>query len=111
VAPRAFVNNLWQAALHDGRVSTLICPSCMRPFTRLVGPRANARLEVCVGCFWVWLGPRALSALSSPTTGLPALAPGKAVVRRTVVSESARAPAEPRHVLGVLTADVLRGVL
>jgi ribosomal protein L37AE/L43A len=89
-APRGFVNHLWQGALHDGRESGLVCPSCDRPFTRLTGPRANPRLEVCVRCFWVWLGPRALTALSR-RPALPA----------------PPAP-EPRYALAALTADVLR---
>ena len=65
IAPDAFVNHLWQAALHEGRRSRLICPSCDRPFTEFVGTgiAVSPRLEVCVRCFWVWLGPRALAAV------------------------------------------------
>ena len=92
VAPRAFVNRLWQAALHNGRTSALVCPSCAQPFTEFVGAGAavDLRLVVCVRCFWVWLGPKELSSLS-------AAAPAAAV--------------DARHILGSLAAGVLRGVL
>jgi hypothetical protein len=106
-APRGFVNHLWQGALHDGRESGLVCPSCARPFTRLVGPRANPRLEVCVRCFWVWLGPRALSALAEGPAGVPARVTTRALARPT----DGQPPAEPRYALAALTARVLRRVL
>jgi len=65
LAPRAFVDRLWQTALHDAPRSRLCCPSCAQPFTELVGPDSVAaiRLEVCVRCFWVWIGPQELSSL------------------------------------------------
>jgi hypothetical protein len=91
VAPRAFVNHLWQAALHAGRASALVCPSCARPFTEFVGAGAGMdpqQLEVCLRCFWVWLSRRTLSALSAR-----AAAPG-ALVERTALRGSARAGGE-----------------
>jgi hypothetical protein len=51
------VNSLWQAALHGGRASRLVCPACERPFTELAsaGAGIDRRIMVCVRCFWVWL--------------------------------------------------------
>ncbi len=68
VAPRPFVNTLWQAALHQGRTSRVMCPACQQPFTELKGVDAvvNAQLKVCVRCFWVWLRPEALPSLATP---------------------------------------------
>ena len=109
IAPREFVNHLWQAALHDGRPSALICPSCAQPFTTFAKGRVAMRpkLEVCVRCFWVWLGPQALESLSAETPPPLALDQPRALVRR----EAPRKPAEARRVLGSLTARVLVGVL
>lgn len=55
-APRGFVNQLWQAALRDGRSSPSSCPSCTQPFTTFDRSRARVepRLEVCTRCYWVW---------------------------------------------------------
>jgi len=64
VVPRAFVNRMWQAALHEGRTSSLRCPSCGQPFTAVTA-WGNIRLEVCVGCCWVWLGPKEIALPSS----------------------------------------------
>jgi ribosomal protein L37AE/L43A len=64
VAPRAFVNALWQEALRAGGRSRLRCPACGQPFTELrrAGATVPLRVQVCVRCFWVWLGPHLLSA-------------------------------------------------
>ncbi len=57
VAPPALVNQLWQAALHEGRTSAIVCPSCARPFTELVDSGLGPQPRVCVRCFWVWFAP------------------------------------------------------
>lgn len=105
VAPREFVNHLWQAALHDGRPSALVCPSCAQPFTTFAKGRVVVRpkLEVCVRCFWVWLGPQALDSLSAAVPPPLALEGPRAQVRRATPRERA----EARRVLGSLTAGVL----
>jgi ribosomal protein L37AE/L43A len=110
VAPRAFVNHLWQAALHDGRRSPLVCPSCARPFTKFAraGAAVGAQIEVCVRCFWVWLSPSALSSLSAGVTPPPALDHVRELPRRAAPPEPDTAAAEARHVLGSLAAGVLR---
>ena len=110
VAPRTFVNHLWQTALHGGRVSTLRCPSCAQPFTELVGPGDGTtarQLEVCVGCFWVWLGPGTLSQLSPE---LPPPAPTRALARAPGTAPRIAAP-DARRLLGSMTAGVLVDVL
>jgi hypothetical protein len=115
VAPRGYVNRLWQAALHDGRPSALVCPSCARPLTRFVERRAagQPQLEVCVGCFWVWLGSDALSSRSIDAAPAAALEATRALVpaRKADARASAAAAAEARQALGVLAAGVLRRVL
>jgi len=98
VAPRAFVNHLWQAALHNGRRSSLVCPSCERPFTEFVDAASALdpeQLEVCTRCFWVWLGPEALASSRGTVVFPPAL-------------EDARGA---RRALGSLTFRALRRVL
>jgi len=112
VAPRPFVNQLWQTALHNGRTSTVVCPACAQPFTEFRGASAevNSQLKVCVRCFWVWLRPGVLSSLS--TEDLPPLELG---VGRTLAQGAARkeatTPTEARHALSSLAAGVLRRVL
>jgi len=66
IAPRAFVDQVWQAALHEGRASSTHCPSCGQPFTTFRGSEATVEpeLEVCTRCYWVWLGPASLSSLA-----------------------------------------------
>lgn len=72
VAPRGFVNRLWQAALHEGRPSRRTCPACVQPFIALGWPRpaGPAAIEVCVRCYWVWLGSEVLDALTTGRTSL-----------------------------------------
>jgi hypothetical protein len=72
VAPRPFVNGLWQAALHGGRASDLLCPACNLPFKEI--PRTNPRVHACVRCFWVWLDCEqidSLAAVVDPPRELP----------------------------------------
>jgi hypothetical protein len=95
VAPRTFVNRVWQAALHDGRGSRILCPACRKPFIEFAGAR---QLKVCVRCFWVWLGCDGTSSLAG--RGVPALTfETRASVRA--------APTEARRVLGALSVDVV----
>src|SRR5215510_7065905 len=81
VASRPFVNQLWQAARHHGRPSTVVCPACTQPFTEFRGASAavTSQLKVCVRCFWVWLRPGALSSLSSVAPLPPMLGRGRAL--------------------------------
>ncbi len=100
-APRTFVNGLWQAALHGGRPSTLVCPSCRRRFTRLVAGGAGDeahRLDVCIRCFWVWVDADGLSAFAAPA-------------RIGGARRPALPPPDARRALGVLAAGVVRRVL
>ncbi len=73
-APRPFVNQLWQTALHHGRRSALACPACLHPFAEVASVHA-LHLGVCVRCYWVWLDCDALEALATLGTPPPALAP------------------------------------
>ena len=113
VAPRDFVNHLWQAALHNGCPSALVCPSCARPFTRFLKPRgvAQPQLEVCVGCFWVWLGSESFSSHVSAGELPPPLDQTRALVRRVALPPSPSAAVEARQALGSLAARVIRRVL
>ncbi len=72
-APRPFVNQLWQTALHRGRRSSLFCPACTHPFVE-VGDAAGRGIRACVRCYWVWLDYEALESLPTlvaPTAALP----------------------------------------
>ena len=82
-APRPFVNQLWQTALHRGRRSSLLCPGCTHPFTE-VGGVATQGIRVCVRCYWVWLDCDALASLST------LVAPPAALPSRRVATESRR---------------------
>jgi hypothetical protein len=112
VAPRPFVNQLWQAALHHGRISKVVCPACTQPFTECggVSAAANPQLQVCVRCFWVWLSPDGLSSVFTVPTLPPAPGRDRTLGQRAVSGESAVA-VEARHVLSSLAAGVLRRVL
>lgn len=74
VAPRPFVNQLWQTALHHGRASALDCPACLHPFTEVASAFAP-RIMACVRCYWVWLDCEGLDSLATLGTPVPALAP------------------------------------
>jgi hypothetical protein len=75
VAPRGFVNAIWQAALHDGRPSRHACPGCTHPFVAL-GRRhaAPPQVEVCVRCYWVWFDSDLLAAFAANPLSLAAVA-------------------------------------
>lgn len=64
VAPREFVNHLWQAAQTQGVASPLRCPSCTQALISL-GPDVaiEPAAQVCVRCFLVWLGQDSLAVL------------------------------------------------
>ncbi len=64
VAPRGFVNALWQTALHRGRRSSLDCPACTQPFTEVASGGAPG-IRACVRCYWVWLDVDALDVLTA----------------------------------------------
>src|SRR5262245_37072712 len=112
VASRPFVNHLWQAALHNGRISRVICPACTQPFTEFRGANTvvNSQLKVCVRCFWVWLRPGALSSFSEAIPLPPAFGLGRALAQGASREESTAA-VEARHILSSLVAGVLRRVL
>ena len=109
VAPRDFVNHLWQAALHDGRVSPTRCPACQQPFTTFHGSQAyvEPQLEVCTRCHWVWLSPMSLSLLSQLRE--PPIAVQRREERRTVSSLRGRrlSPAQARESLSWLAGEVI----
>ncbi len=108
VAPRAFVNRLWQAALHDGRASALVCPACSQPLTGFAarGDPAPSPIKVCVRCFWVWFGSETLLAFSA----VPALARTPPLLDGAP-PRGAMSGAEARRVLGSLAADELAEAL
>jgi hypothetical protein len=113
VAPRAFVNELWQAALHDGRDSRLVCPACTRPFTEFEGTRAagNPQIKVCVRCFWVWFSPTLLASVAEVGMERTALDRAPKLISGAVARKPTAAGAEARRVLGSLGAGVLLGAI
>jgi len=106
VAARGFVTNIWQAALHGGgKRSRHLCPSCALPFTTLAG--SGMRVDVCIRCFWVWLGPRALVSLGGGRPALPAPAePPSGWSRRRIGKDQVLMLDAPRA-LGALAAEVI----
>ena len=83
VAPKAFINHLWQAARLHGSLSRKICPSCTQPLIELRPPQVEIEpaLDVCCRCFLIWMEKPALTALAGaapPRTIL--LGPGAARV-------------------------------
>jgi hypothetical protein len=77
VAPKAFINHLWQAARLHGSLSAKACPSCTQPLLELRPPQVviEPRLEVCCRCFLIWMERPTLLALRMPPP--PALGPGR----------------------------------
>lgn len=65
VAPRAFINHLWQAARSHGQESSCACPSCTQPLLEFDARdvAVEPTLKVCCRCFLVWLDCGALAAL------------------------------------------------
>ena len=113
VAPRAFVQHLWQAALHDGLPSPKICPSCTQPFTTFSGSRVTLEpnLEVCVRCYWVWLGPASLSALSQLGEPPSAARRIEKIAATAALTETTKAMAEARGTLAWLAGRVILSLL
>jgi Zn-finger nucleic acid-binding protein len=67
VAPRAFINHLWQAARLHGTPSRKACPSCTQPLVELRPPRVQIEppLDVCCRCFLIWMERATLLKLSA----------------------------------------------
>jgi Zn-finger nucleic acid-binding protein len=65
VAPREFINHLWQAAQRSGLPSEKPCPSCTQPLLELRPPDIviEPRIDVCIRCYIVWFEHAALSRL------------------------------------------------
>jgi len=90
VAPRSFVNTLWQTALHRGRRSSLVCPACTHPFTE-VASGGTARIRACIRCYWVWLDCDALDAVTALGAGSTELPPSpRAVEARPKIAAEER---------------------
>jgi hypothetical protein len=73
IAPRGFVNQVWQAALHQGRPSRRMCPACTQPFIELGWPNPAAGpspIKVCVRCYWVWFSSELLDAVTAGRTSI-----------------------------------------
>jgi hypothetical protein len=64
VAPRPFINHLWQASQLHGRASAKRCPSCTQPLLDLdgTGVALSPSLLVCCRCLLVWLEKPSLEA-------------------------------------------------
>ncbi len=113
VAPRGFVNQLWQAALHDSRPSRRRCPACTQPFAEL-GRRSPAmppQIKVCVRCFWVWFSSELLASFAAGPARTPEL-PRSALRLDGVKAETTSVdPERARRTLGALGAGVLLAAL
>jgi hypothetical protein len=64
VAPRPFVNHLWQAGRAHGQPSARRCPSCTQALLELDASRVelSPSLLLCCRCFLVWLEEPTLEA-------------------------------------------------
>jgi Zn-finger nucleic acid-binding protein len=113
VAPREFVNHVWQAALRNGRRSQLRCPSCGQAFTGFSGSQAvvEPELEVCTRCFWVWLSAQSLKHLGQLKEPPSAVQNIAKVAHAKATREELKAPSEARVYLGWLAAQVLLSLL
>lgn len=65
VAPKAFINHLWQAARLHGSLSAKACPSCTQPLLELRPPQVviEPALDVCTRCFLIWMERATLETL------------------------------------------------
>ena len=114
VAPRNFVNQLWQAALQNGVPSAQICPSCTQPFTTFTGSsaRVEPNLEVCTRCYWVWLNSASLKLLSGVQKPPRELLLEEKLSPHSVGDSSpVSGPTRAKEALLYLAADVVLGVL
>lgn len=80
VAPRPFVNQLWQAALHGSRGSSLRCPGCLMPFREIAS--GDPRILACVRCFWVWMDSEQIDSLTNIPAAPRELPPPRRRARR-----------------------------
>lgn len=71
VAPREFINHIWQAARAFGRESELPCPSCTQPLLTFHPDEVSVspKLEICCRCFFLWLDREALASLGLTQRG------------------------------------------
>jgi hypothetical protein len=78
VAPKAFINHLWQAARLHGSLSRKACPSCTQPLIELRPPQVEIEpaLEVCCRCFLIWMERPTLAALEMKPPPTPRLGAG-----------------------------------
>jgi len=96
VAPKAFINHLWQAARLHGSLSSKICPSCTQPLIELRPPQVviEPALDVCCRCFLIWMERPTLEALRVQPPRPRALGAGPALATggdRRTAAEGQRA--------------------
>jgi hypothetical protein len=107
VAPKAFINHLWQAARLHGSLSSKICPSCTQPLIELRPPQVviEPALDVCCRCFLIWMERPTLEALRVQPPRPRALGPGPPAIGP---GEDRRAAAEgQRAMLGGAAGAIL----
>lgn len=65
VAPREFINHLWQAGRKVGKPSGKACPSCTQPLVELRPPEIEItpKIDLCLHCFLVWMERDTLRAV------------------------------------------------
>jgi hypothetical protein len=75
IAPRTFVNRVWQAALHASRPSRQWCPACAHPFSELGRDPlwGAAPIKVCTRCHWVWFSADLLATFDRGPAPSPPL--------------------------------------
>ena len=102
VAPREFVNHIWQAARAHGRDSSLPCPSCTQPLLTFRPDEVSVspKLEICCRCFFLWLDRDALATLGLRS---PRVTGGESAGSRALALAAASAVAE---LLGRTLGDV-----
>jgi Zn-finger nucleic acid-binding protein len=106
VAPRDFINHVWQSAQRHGVESARICPSCARPLLETQHPdvEITPHIDVCLRCYLVWLNADAL-ALVPVSEPRPA---HSAVVAFAVADAQGASSRVFRRSKGQITEAVLR---
>ena len=108
VAPKAFINHLWQAARLHGSLSSKACPSCTQPLLELRPPQVviEPALEVCCRCFLIWMERATLETLRVQPPRPKALGAGGRSLRATATAPRGDAEGQ-RALLGGAAGAIL----
>lgn len=102
VAPKDFVNHLWQAGYAHDRPSAQRCPSCTQPLLELDGARVelSPSMLLCCRCYLVWLERATLEAFRLAEQRVRSVAREAAALSRVeALGEPQRSAREARDAL------------